>query len=183
MLREQINKDIKEAMQRKNELLLLVLRGINATIHNREIEKRTKLSKTSAFAEASADREKLKKLEELSKLTEEEVVEAISSEAKKRKEAIIEFSALGGSASGGEKEKIDNAINKEKLELEILKKYLPEQMGEEQIKKEVKKTIAELGAVGLKDIGKVMSAAMSKLKGKAEGGTVSKIVAELLRTE
>ncbi len=170
MLKEKINEDIKKAMQEKNELLLLVLRGVSATIHNREIEKRTKLSKTSAFAEASADREKLKKLEELSKLNEEEALEAVGSEAKKRKEAIIEFE------KGGRQD----LVEKEKKELEILKKYLPEQMSEERIKEEIEKIIAEIGAIGPKDIGRVMSAVMPKLKGKAEGGIVSKIVGELL---
>jgi hypothetical protein len=170
-LREKINEEIKKAMQEKNELLLLVLRGVNATIHNREIEKRTKLSKTE---------KNIKKLEEQSKLNEEEELEAVASEAKKRKEAIIEFSAYGGSASGGEKEKIDNAINKEKLELEILKKYLPEQMSEEEIREEVKKVIEEVGAVGPRDTGKVMAVVMPRLKGKAEGGAVSKILGELL---
>ncbi|OGZ33129.1 MAG: hypothetical protein A2V69_01790 [Candidatus Portnoybacteria bacterium RBG_13_40_8] len=162
MLREQINQDIKKAMQEKNELLLLVLRGLNAAFHNKEIEKRTKLSKTE---------KDIKKLEELSKLTEEEVLEVISSEAKKRKESIIEFE------KGGRQD----LVEKEKKELEILMKYLPEQMSEEQIKEEVKKVIAEIGAVGPKDTGKVMAAAMPKLKGKAEGGMVSKVVGELLK--
>ncbi|HDY72843.1 MAG TPA: GatB/YqeY domain-containing protein, partial [bacterium] len=45
MLREKINQDLKKAQQEKNELIILVLRGINAAIHNKEIEKRTKLSK------------------------------------------------------------------------------------------------------------------------------------------
>lgn len=162
MLRETINNDIKKAMQERNELLLLVLRGLNAAIHNKEIEKRTKLSKSE---------KDIKKLEEQSKLTEEEVLEAVSSEAKKRKEAIIEFK------KGGRQDLVD----KETKELEIIKKYLPEQMGEEQIKEEAKKVIDEIGAVGPKDTGKVMSALMPKLKGKTEGSVVSKIVGELLK--
>jgi len=161
MLREKINENIKKAMQEKNELLLLVLRGVNAVIHNKEIEKRTKLSKSE---------KDIKKLEELSKLTEEEVLEAISSEAKKRKEAIIEFE------KGGRKDLVD----KEEKELEILKKYLPEQMNEKQIREEVKRIIDEVGATGTKDTGKVMAAIMPKLKGKAEGSLVNKTVNELL---
>lgn len=161
MLREKINEEIKKAMQEKNELLLLVLRGVNATIHNREIEKRTKLSKTE---------KDIKKLEEQSKLSEEEELEAVVSEAKKRKEAIIEFE------KGGRQD----LVEKEQKELEILKKYLPEQISEEQIKEEAKKVIEEIGAAGPKDTGRVMSVLMPKLKGKAEGGAVSKIVGELL---
>lgn len=163
-LQEKINKDLKQAMRDKNELLLLVLRGINAVIHNKEIEKRTKLSK---------DEKDIAKLEKESKLIEEEVMQVISSEAKKRKDSIEEF----------KKGKRDDLVEKEEKELEILKKYLPEQMSEEQIQEEAKKVIEEVEAVGPQDIGKVMSLLMPKFKGKAEGGVVSKIVSELLKGE
>jgi len=164
MLKEQINQDIKKAMQDKNELLLLVLRGLNAAIHNKEIEKRTRLSK---------EEKDIDKLKELSKLSEEEVMEVISSEAKKRKDAVEEF------RKGGR----NDLVEKEEKELEILKKYLPEQMSEEQIKELAKKVIEEIGATSPQDTGKVMGALMPKLKGKAEGRLVSKIVGELLKSE
>jgi uncharacterized protein len=162
-IRETINQEIKKAMQAKEELLLLVLRGLNAAFQNKEIEKRTKLSK------AEKD---IKKLEELSKLNEEEVIGVISGEAKKRRDSIIEF----------KKGNRNDLVEKEEKELEILKKYLPEQMSEDQVKEEAKKVIAEIGAVGPKDTGKVMSALMSKIKGKAEGLVVSKVVGELLNS-
>jgi len=170
MLQERINQDIKQAMQSKEELLLLVLRGISAAIHNKEIEKRTKLSKTSSYAKASEDKEKLEKLEKESKLIEEEVIEVISSEAKKRKDSIEEFT----------KGNRQDLVDKETKELEIIKKYLPEQMSEDAIKEIVEKAIAETNAAGPKDTGKVMSAIMPQLKGKADGQLVSKIVNELL---
>ncbi|MDP2934480.1 MAG: GatB/YqeY domain-containing protein [bacterium] len=160
-LQQTINQEIKKAMQEKSELLLLVLRGINAAIKNREIEKRTKLSKSE---------KDIQKLEELSKLGEEEIIEVISGEAKKRKDSITEF----------KKGNRNDLVEKEEKELEILKKYLPEQMTEEQIQEEARKTIKEIGAVGPKDTGKVMSALMPKVKGKAGGSIVSKIVGELL---
>jgi hypothetical protein len=171
MLQEKINQDIKQAMQSKEELLLLVLRGISAAIHNKEIEKRTKLSKTSSYAKASEDKEKLEKLEKESKLTEEEVMEVISSEAKKRKDSIEEFT------KGNRQDLVDKEIK----ELEIIKAYLPEQMSEDAIKEIVKKAIAETGTAGPKDTGKVMSKIMPQLKGKADGSVVSKIVGELLK--
>jgi len=164
MLKEQINQDIKKAMQDKNELLLLVLRGLNAAIHNKEIEKRTRLSK---------EEKDIDKLKELSKLSEEEVMEVISSKTKKRKDAVEEF------RKGGR----NDLVEKEEKELEILKKYLPEQMSEEQIKELAKKVIEEIGATSPQDTGKVMGALMPKLKGKAEGRLVSKIVGELLKSE
>jgi len=163
MLREKINQDLKKAQQEKNELIILVLRGVNAAIHNKEIEKRTKLSK---------EEKDIEKLEKESKIIEEEVMEVVSNETKKRKESIEEFK------KGGR----DDLAEKEQKELEILKKYLPEQMSEEQIKEEAKKTIEETGATGPQDTGKVMSVLMPKLKGKADGGLVSKIVNDLLRS-
>lgn len=163
MLREKINEEIKKAMQEKSELLLLVLRGINAAIKNKEIEKRTKLSKGE---------KDIKKLEELSKLGEEEVIEVISGEAKKRRDSIVEF----------KKGNRNDLVEKEEKELEILKEYLPEQMSEDQVKEEAKRVITEIGAVGPKDTGKVMSALMPKVKGKAGGSAVSKVVGELLNS-
>jgi len=162
MLKQRISEEIKKAMQNKDELLLLVLRGINAAIHNKEIEKRTKLSKSE---------KDIKKLEEQSKLTEDEVLEAVASEAKKRKESIVEFK------KGGRQDLVDKEI----AELEIIKKYLPEQMSEDAVKEIVKKAIEETNAAGPKDIGKVMAKIMPQVKGKADGSLVSKIVGELLK--
>jgi len=162
MLKEKINGDIKQAMIGKNELLLLVLRGINAAIKNKEIEKRTKLSKTE---------HDVAKLEELCKLSDEEILDVISGEAKKRKDSIFEF------AKGNRQDLVD----KETKELEILKQYLPEQMSEDAIKNIVKRAIEETKAIGPKDTGKVMSAIMPQVKGKADGSMVSKIVGELLK--
>jgi len=163
MLREKINSDIKQAMINKEELLLLVLRGINASIKNKEIEKRTKLSKTE---------KDLAKLEEQCKLEEEEIVDVISSEAKKRRDAIVEFE------KGGRQDLVD----KEKSELEIIKKYLPEQMSEDAVKNIVKRAIEEIKAIGPKDTGKVMAKIMPQVKGKADGSVVSRIVGEMLKT-
>ncbi|MFH1129158.1 MAG: GatB/YqeY domain-containing protein [Patescibacteria group bacterium] len=162
MLREKINSDIKQAMIAKQELLLLVLRGVNASIKNKEIEKRTKLVKTE---------KDLTKLEGLCKLNDEEIIDVISGEAKKRKDSIFEF------GKGNRQDLVD----KEQKELEILKQYLPEQMSEDAIREIVKKAVEETGAVGPKDTGKVMSKIMPQVKGKADGSMVSKIVGELLK--
>jgi uncharacterized protein YqeY len=160
-LKEKIQIDLKKALQEKDELRVSVLRMLMAAIFNKEKEKRAKLSKT----------EEVEKLEELSKLTEEEVLEVISSEAKKRKDSIEQY----------EKGNRQDLADQEKKELEILMDYLPEQMSEEEIRKLVKEKIADLGASGPQDIGKVMGALMSQLKGKAEGGIVNKIVQEELK--
>ncbi|HNU96643.1 MAG TPA: GatB/YqeY domain-containing protein [Candidatus Portnoybacteria bacterium] len=161
-LQEKINGEIKQAMIAKQELLLLVLRGINASIKNKEIEKRTKLFKQE---------KDLTKLDELCKLSDEEIINVISGEAKKRKDSIEEFT----------KGNRQDLVEKEQKELEILKQYLPEQMSEDAIKEIVQKAISEIGATGLKDTGKVMAKIMSQVKGRADGTIVSKIVGELLK--
>lgn len=163
-LKQTIEKDTKDALKAKDELLLLVLRGISAAFHNKEIDKRTKASK---------EEKDIEKLKELSKLTDEEVIEVLMSEVKKRKESIEEFK------KGGR----NDLVEKEQKELKILKKYLPEQMSEEQIQEQAKKAIEETSATGPQDTGKVMAVLMPKLKGKAEGKLVSKAVNDLLRNK
>lgn len=162
-LKEKISEDLKGALKEKRELEVSVLRLLQAAIVNREKEKRAKIAK---------GREKIKE-EELAKesqLTDEEVIEVISSEIKKRKEAILEFE------KGGR----EDLVAKEKTELEVLQKYLPDQLSEEEIKKLAKEAVEKTGATEPKDMGKVMAELMPKVKGRAEGGLVSKIVKELL---
>jgi len=149
MLKETISNDLKKALKEKNELVLLVLRGVASEIHNKEIEKKRE------------------------ELTEEDILDVFMSEAKKRKDAIVEF----------KKGAREDLAKKEGEELEILKKYLPEQMGEDQIREEAKKIIEEVGAVGPQDTGSVMGSLMPKLKGKTDGNVVNKIVGELLKSE
>lgn len=164
MLKEKIQEDLRKALKEKKEVELSVLRMLRAALHNKTIEKRTRLWKEKPELKV----EELKKQSEL--MTDEEVIEVILTEIKKKKEAILEF----------EKGERTDLVNKEKTELEILQKYLPEQLSEEEIKKLAKKIIKEVEAKDIKDLGKVMSQLMPKLKGRAEGRLVSKIVKELL---
>jgi hypothetical protein len=159
-LKEKIQADLKEYMKSGKPFETGVLRLIISSFHNREIEKRTKLLKDQTINNP----------EEAVKLTEEEILEVLSSEAKKRRDSVFEFE------KGGRQDLAD----KEKQELEVLKKYLPEQLSEEEIKKLVKEAIEKLGALGQKDMGKVMAELSPKTKGKADGGLVSRIVKEML---
>ena len=104
-------------------------------------------------------------------LNDEEVCQVIARAIKQRKDSASQY------ASGGRPE----LAEKENKEIEILSAYMPEQMGEDQVREEVKKIIAEVGATSKADMGKVMGAAMGKLKGKADGSTVKKIVEEELK--
>lgn len=159
-LREKIDEDFKEAVKTKDELRVSTLRLLNAAIKNKEVEKRTRLSKS----------EPLEKLEELSKLSDEEIVQVIGSEIKKRKEAAEQYK------QGGRQELAD----KEEQELKTLSGYLPEQLSEKEIRKLVKKAIQKSGATSIQELGKVMGVLMPQVKGKADGGMVNRIVKEEL---
>ena len=156
-LKQKIQEDLKIAIHKKEKTELLVLRMTLASLHNQEIEKRSKIRKEGSP-------------EENGQLTDEEIIEVVSSEVKKRKEAVLEF----------KKGKREDLAGKEKREIEILQKYMPEQLSEEEIKKLVKEIIEKVGATEIKDMGKVMGQLMPKVKGKAGGSVVSKIVKELL---
>lgn len=152
-LKEKIHKDLNEALKAKEELRASVLRMLSSVILNKEKEKRYKLKK-----------------EEDVFLTDEEILEVASSEAKKRKEAADLYEKGG---------RVDLA-EKEKKELEILKGYLPEQLPEEELRKLVKEAVEKVGAKDLKDTGRIMGVLMPQIKGRADGNMVSKIVKELL---
>lgn len=163
MLKEKIEEDFQKALKEKNEKEVSVLRVLRAEMVNKEKEKRYQKSKENPELA-------LEEVEKESQLTDEELVSLIASEVKKRKEAVLEF----------EKGKREDLVEKEKKEIEILKRYLPEQLSEEEIKKLVKETIQRLSAKSLKDMGRVMGEIMPKIKGRAEGEIVSKIVREEL---
>jgi uncharacterized protein len=147
-LREKIPEDLKNALRSKNELELSVLRMLQSAVRNKEIE--------------------IKRGKEF--LTDEEVIEVISGEVKRRKEAVNEYT----------KANRQELADKEKAEVDILMRYMPKQMGEEEIRLETRNVIDEVNALSLKDIGIVMKNIMPRLKGKAEGSLVNRIVREEL---
>ncbi len=162
-LEAKIKGDLKEALIAKKEIEVSSLRMLISAIGSRITEKRTKIWK--AKPELSSE-----DLGEESQLGDEEIIEVVSSEIKKRREAILGFE------KGGREE----SAKREKQELEILQKYLPEQLSEEEVKKLVKEAVEKTGAAGPKDMGKVMADLMPKVKGKADAGLISKTVKEFL---
>jgi uncharacterized protein YqeY len=162
MLKEKIEKDFKEALLKRNEREISTLRMLKAAILEQEKEKRYKKSQEKG---TEAD------LEKESALSDEEIIKLILREIKKRKEAILEF----------EKGKRKDLVEKETQEIEILKRYLPEMLSEEEIKKMAKETIEKVRAKNIKDMGKVMKELMPKIQGKAEPSLVSQIVKSLLQ--
>ena len=109
-------------------------------------------------------------IEKKEDLDDEEVTQAVTKAVKQRKDAIASYK------EGGR----DELADKEKKEIEILQKYLPEQLSEEEIVKVVDGVIKSTGASSAAEFGKVMGSVMSKLKGQADGQVVNKIVKEKL---
>lgn len=144
-LRTRLDEDMKTALKNKDSLQLSVIRLLRSELKNAEIAKGAPL-------------------------TEDEVVQVVAREAKKRRESIEQFEK-GGRADLAEKET---------AELKILSKYLPEQLGENEIAGIAQEVISELHATSKADKGKVMAALMPRVRGRADGKLVNQIVDRLL---
>lgn len=162
-LKEKLRQELNSTLKNREDVKRLVLSTLLSALHNKEIEKRTIEARKTPTASAE-------ELEKASELTEEEILKTIQSEIKKRKEAIELYQ------KGGREE----LAQKEKDEMNILIQYAPEQISEDELRKIVKETVAEIGAKEMKDMGKVIAAVMIKVKGRAEGGVISKIAKEEL---
>lgn len=163
MLKEQIKSDTTQAQKSGNEMVVGTLRMISAAILAKEKEKRYKISKQKPDATEDI-------LQKESEFTDEEVVETLTSEIKKRKDAIALY----------EQGKRPELAEKERQEIEIIKKYMPEQLSGEELKKLIEESINKTGAKEMKDMGRVMADLSPKIKGKADSGEVSKIIKEVL---
>lgn len=100
-------------------------------------------------------------------VSEDDYVGVIKKEAKKRKEAIEAYKTAGRTESQ----------QQEEAELEILSKYLPEEMGEDEVKKIVDEVVGEMGT---DNMGMIIGEVMKRTGGNADGGVVSKLVREKL---
>lgn len=144
-IKQDLMKELKDAMQNKDTLRKDTVTMLRAAIL--QVEK-----------------------DNLKELSETEIEAIVAKEVKKRKEAIPDY------IKGG-REDIAETLNKE---IEILSKYLPEQLTEEEIRKLVEEAVENTGASSMKDMGKVMGALREKTQGKADGKLVSDLVKEKL---
>ncbi|MDY0408481.1 GatB/YqeY domain-containing protein [Virgibacillus soli] len=103
-------------------------------------------------------------------LSEDEELIILSREMKQRKDSLQEFKAAGR----------DDLVAKTNIEINILKEYMPKQLSNDELATIVQETIDEVQASSKKDMGKVMSAIMPKVKGKADGSLVNKLVLKYL---
>jgi uncharacterized protein YqeY len=157
MLKDQINEDFKNAFKEKKETQLSVLKMLKASLFNKQKEKEYQLNKQGKDIA-------------LATLDDEDIIDSISAEVKKMRDALALF------IQGGR----EDLSGKAQEEINILLRYLPEQLGEDQVKKLVAEAVAQTGAASVKDMGKVMAQLIPKVKGRADAGLVSKLVKEAL---
>ena len=105
-------------------------------------------------------------------LADDDIIEIIAKQIKVKQSAMDDFK------NGGRDDLADEA----QAEVDLLKKYLPEQLTREELESIIKEVVAEVGASSMKDMGKVMGMVNPKVKGKADGKTVSEIVKSLLNS-
>lgn len=147
-LKEQITSDLKDALKSGDTLKRSVLGMLKSSIGNKEIEKRKKDTG----------------------LSEEENIEVIRSEVKKRMDSAAAF------RSAGDEERAKG----EESEMAILKKYLPPEASDEDIKSVVEKAIASVGSKSKKDFGKIMGLVMKEIGSRADGNKVKQILDSML---
>jgi uncharacterized protein len=110
-------------------------------------------------------------IKESDPLDDKRIIEILRGEIKQRREAIEQY----------QKGKRLDLAQKEEAEIKLIERYLPAELSEKKIEIEVKKAIEKTGAQGKQDLGKVMGTVMAKLKGQADGTTVSRIAQKILR--
>jgi uncharacterized protein len=184
-LRNQLNSDLKTALRGGEKVKLSVIRTILAGMKNSELARQEKLMAgflkehqvTSTDDEAARQaklNEVAREVERITpqvKLSDGDILGIISKEAKQREESIAAYKA-------GNR---PDLVAQEEAELAIIKTYLPQQATRDDIAAIVKQVIAEVGAQGPRDKGKVMPKVIAQLKGRADGREINEVVTELLK--
>ena len=143
MLKEELLEDLKESMKEKNVTRKNVVQMVRAAI----LEK-----------------------DKLIQVDDDQILEIIAKEAKKRRDSIPDYEKSG-------RQDLLDQINEE---IVILEEYLPEQLSVEEVEEKVKEIVEEIGANSMKDMGRVMKAAKEKLGTSADGKTINDIAKKIL---
>lgn len=145
MLKEKLLEDLTESMKDKNIIRKNVVQMVRAAVLQVEKDKQIEV-------------------------TDDQIVEIIAKESKKRKDSIPDYEKSG-------RQDLLDQINEE---ISILEEYLPEQLSAEEIEVKVKEIIAELGASSMKDMGMVMKTAKERLGASADGKAINDVAKKLL---
>lgn len=100
----------------------------------------------------------------------DKILEIIAKEVKSKREALKDF----------EKAERQDLIDQTNQEIEVLQQYLPKQLSREEIKVELEKIIAEIGATTMKDMGAIMKEAKAKMGTSADGKTINEVAKEIM---
>jgi uncharacterized protein YqeY len=103
-------------------------------------------------------------------LSEDESLQVLQRERKKRVEAMEAYDAAGR----------EEQADREEFELDVIEEFMPEPLSEEELEEIVDDVIAEVGATSIRDLGRVMADVMPQVSGRADGSTVSQLVREKL---
>lgn len=144
-IQQQLQEDMKQAMRNKEQQRLDTIRMMLASLKNAQIDLRRDLEEVEA-------------------------VGVIQKEAKRRRDAMAEYTKAN---------RPDLAASEE-VELVMIEAYLPTMLSADQLRPEIAAIISELGATSIADLSKVMPVAMQRFKGKAEGRVINEVVRSLL---
>ena len=145
MIKEKLLEDLKESMKDKNVTRKNVVQMVRAAVLQVEKDKQIEV-------------------------TDDQIVEIIAKEAKKRKDSISDYEKSGR----------QDLLDQIKEEISILEEYLPEQLSSEEVEAKVKEIIQELGASSMKEMGMVMKTAKERLGASADGKTINDAAKKLL---
>lgn len=146
-LTDEIQADLTAAMKARDSATVAALRGVVAAIRNARVAKG-----------------------QTGDLSDEQTLELLTREAKKRTEAAEAFAGAGR----------EEQAAKERAELEVIRRYLPAQLDDDELRAIVDEVIADSGAAGPGDLGRVMGAVMPRVKGRADGKRLNALVRERL---
>ena len=150
MIRDKISQVLKDAMRAKDEVKTTTLRMVNAAIKQKDID----------VARARGDQH----------ISQDEVLNLLQNLIKSRRE-FIELYKQGGR---------QDLVDKEETEIGVIEQFLPKQMNEEETRAAIRDLVAALGAISVKDMGKVMAAIKSKYAGQLDIAKASAAVKDVL---
>lgn len=166
-IQEQLQQDLKTAMRAGEKQRVEVIRMTIAALKNARI---AQLKQEYDAGVAAAGEDAQVELDRSGGLSDEAALDVLGKEAKRRREAALIYRQANR----------EDLASNEEAEAVILEAYLPRQMTAEELRPLLEAKIAEVGASGPGDIGKVMPVVMKEFKGKADGRVINQVVREIL---
>ena len=147
---DRVKKDLTQAMKDQDDVRRRALRSLRAALANKEIEQREEGTETA--------------------LSEQEELAVVRKQVKQRRDSIEQYEEAGR----------DDLAQKEREEIGVLEKYLPDRMSDEELAERLDAIIDEVGATSMADMGPVMGRAMDELRGRVDGNRVQQMVQDAL---